>query len=95
VTELLDLMRVCSSEPGQISLVLEGIDESSEPDLLSRKLKDLVTTAPVKLICFSRPNVNCLQNQVAHAHRVSFNREATRSDIKLYLIHHLETLLDE
>jgi hypothetical protein len=94
-TELLDLMRVCSSEIGQICLVLDGIDESNEPDLLSRKLKDLVTTAPVKLICFSRPNINCLQKQVPNAQRVGFDREATKSDIRLFLIHHLWTLLDE
>ena len=93
--ELLDLMRVCASELGQLSLILDGIDESDQPDLTSHRLKELVTTAPVKLICFSRPNVNSLQNLVEHHQRVGIDRNAMSSDIRLFLIHQLHALLKE
>ena len=94
-TELSDLMRICSHELGHIYLVLDGIDESANPDLVSSQLKALVTNARVKLICFSRSNVNCLQNQVPLDQRVGFDRRTTWPDIRRFLMHHLEALLNE
>jgi hypothetical protein len=93
--ELLGLLRVCSTDFGQLSLILDGIDESDEPDSVCTKLKDLVTTSPVKLICFSRPNVNCLQKWTPEAQLISFDRLVTNSDIRFYLTHQLEALQDD
>ncbi|KAI0187202.1 hypothetical protein EV127DRAFT_499283 [Xylaria flabelliformis] len=93
--ELLGLMRICSAFFGQLSLILDGIDESDEPDSVCSKLRDLVTTASIKLICFSRGNVNRLHNWTPQTQIVSFDRLVTNSDIRLYLTHQLEALQDD
>ncbi|KAI0556168.1 hypothetical protein F4679DRAFT_22557 [Xylaria curta] len=93
--ELLGLMRICSTFFGQLSLILDGIDEADEPDSVCSKLRDLVTTASIKLMCFSRGNVNCLQNWTPQSQIVSFDRLNTNSDIRLYLAHQLEVMQDD
>ncbi|KAI1740672.1 hypothetical protein F4680DRAFT_96419 [Xylaria scruposa] len=93
--ELLGLMRICSAFFGQLSLILDGIDESDEPHSVCSKLKDLVTTSPIKLICFSRGNVNRLQNWTPQSQIVSFDRLVTNADIRLYLTHQLEVMQDD
>lgn len=91
--ELLDLIRITARVLGCITLILDGIDESNDPDLVGLKLKELASTAPIKLVCFSRPNVS--QDLVVRSRRVEFDRNTTNSDIKLFLTNNLQELVEE
>jgi len=93
--ELVDLIRLCANGLGHITLVLDAIDESNEPYRVVHKLKDLATTAPIKLMCFSRPNVNSLQTLVPPPRQVKFDRNLVKPDIKTFLVHSLRDLVDE
>ncbi|KAK0627294.1 hypothetical protein B0T14DRAFT_134439 [Immersiella caudata] len=93
--ELADLVRLCTNSLGQITLILDAIDESDEPDMVARWLKDLADTTPVKLVCFSRPSVNDLQALVPPTRQVKFDRSHIKADIKIFLLDSLQDLVDE
>ncbi|KAK4454446.1 hypothetical protein QBC34DRAFT_482279 [Podospora aff. communis PSN243] len=93
--ELADLVRLCANGLGHVTLVLDAIDESNEPDLVAHKLKDLAATAPIKLICFSRPSVNALQTLVPLTRQIKFDRNLIKSDIKIFLLRSLQEMVGE
>ncbi|KAF9736590.1 hypothetical protein PMIN04_009655 [Paraphaeosphaeria minitans] len=92
--ELCELIRLLSSEIGQLTLVLDGIDEAAQPEMLCPQLKDLVTASPIKVILFSRPNINSLHKLVSQTNRIAVNREAMSPDIRLFLKHQLQELVE-
>ncbi|KAJ4355440.1 uncharacterized protein N0V89_003456 [Didymosphaeria variabile] len=92
--ELHELVRVLASDFDHLTIILDGIDEAIQPDMLGRQLKELVTASPIKLILFSRPNVNSLHKLVDQRHRIAVNREAMSSDIRLFLEHQLQEFVD-
>ncbi|KAF1960875.1 hypothetical protein CC80DRAFT_501123 [Byssothecium circinans] len=93
--ELLALLRICAAEIGQITIVLDGIDECKAPEQVVRQLKELVTITPVKVICFSRTSVDTLQRQVKQQQQIRVGRNTSSSDIGLYLIHQLQNLVED
>jgi hypothetical protein len=93
--ELLALFRLCAAELGQITLILDGIDECEAPVQVARQLKELVTTAPVKLICFSRTSVDTLQRQVKQQQQIRMGNNTSSSDIRLFLVHQLQDLQED
>ncbi|KAK6065944.1 hypothetical protein SCUP234_12307 [Seiridium cupressi] len=93
--ELFDLMCMCANSLGQITFIVDGIDEAIDPGDVSMKLTALTTTAPVKLICFSRPNVSQLQCTVPALHCIDFNRHVANADIRVFLECEIQTMIEE
>jgi hypothetical protein len=92
--ELEELVRICASDLGQLTLILDGIDEAQQPDPLGHRLKALVMVSPIKLILFSRPSVNSLRKLISQKHRIAVNREAMSADIRLFLEHQLDDMVE-
>ncbi|KAK6065259.1 hypothetical protein SCUP515_11315 [Seiridium cupressi] len=93
--ELFDIMCMCANSLGQITFIVDGIDEAIDPGDVSMKLTALTTTAPVKLICFSRPNVSQLQCTVPAPHCIDFNRHVANADIRVFLECEIQTMIEE
>lgn len=92
--ELCELMKLLSNDIGHLTLVLDGIDEAVQPEMMCLQLKELVTASPIKLILFSRPNINRLHKLVGQANRIAVNREAMSPDIRLFLEHQLQDFVE-
>ncbi|KAK7941301.1 uncharacterized protein PG986_013688 [Apiospora aurea] len=93
--QLYDLMCVSAQTLGHIDFVVDGVDEANDPNDVSGRLKVLVTTAPVKLICFSRSNVNRLQHLVPAQQRIIFSRDLTNPDIRAFLHWEFSDMVEE
>ncbi|KAK8087899.1 hypothetical protein PG997_002860 [Apiospora hydei] len=93
--QLYDLMCVSAQTLGHIDFVVDGVDEANDPNDVSGRLKVLVTTAPVKLICFSRSNVNRLQHLVPAQQRIIFSRDLTNPDIRVFLHWEISDMVEE
>jgi hypothetical protein len=92
--ELEELVRICASDLGQLTVILDGIDEAQQPDPLGHRLKALVMVSPIKLILFSRSSVNSLMKLISQKHRIAVNREAMSADIRLFLENQLEDMVE-
>ncbi|KAK8140205.1 hypothetical protein PG984_000271 [Apiospora sp. TS-2023a] len=93
--QLDDLMCIIAHTLGHIEFVIDGIDEANDPINVIERLKVLVTTAPVKLICFSRSNVNRLQYLVPTQQRIIFSRDLTTPDIRIFLEEEISAMIEE
>ncbi|OAG03138.1 uncharacterized protein CC84DRAFT_960161 [Paraphaeosphaeria sporulosa] len=92
--ELYELIRLLASDIGNLTLVLDGIDEAVQPEMMCPHLKELVTASPIKLIMFSRPNINSLHKLVDQTNRIAVNREAMSPDIRMFLEHQLQDFVE-
>ncbi|KAK8083785.1 hypothetical protein PG996_002566 [Apiospora saccharicola] len=90
-----DLLRICAETLGRIDFIVDGIDEADDPNDVIERLRALVTTAPIKLICFSRPNVSRLQYLVPAHQRIVFSRDLTGPDIHAFLESEIIDLIEE
>ncbi|KAK8129305.1 hypothetical protein PG999_001685 [Apiospora kogelbergensis] len=93
--QLFDLMCLSAQTLGHINFVVDGIDEANDPNDVSDRLKVLVTTAPVRLICFSRSNISRLQYLVPAQQRIIFSRDLTNRDIQLFLDWEISDMVEE
>ncbi|KAK7968989.1 hypothetical protein PG988_008062 [Apiospora saccharicola] len=93
--QLYDLMRISASALGHIDFVVDGVDEADEPGDISDRLKVLVTTSPIRLICFSRSNVSRLQYLVPPQQQIAFSRDLTNPDIRAFLELEISGLVEE
>ncbi|KAK8106842.1 uncharacterized protein PG998_008855 [Apiospora kogelbergensis] len=93
--QLFDLMCLSAQTLGHINFVVDGIDEANDPNDVSDRLKVLVTTAPVRLICFSRSNISRLQYLVPAQQRIIFSRDLTNRDIRLFLDWEISDMVEE
>lgn len=92
--QLFDLICVCANTFGLITLVIDGIDEAKHPNTVSESLHTLTKLAPVKLVYFSRPNINYLQEVVPEQNRVTFTRSTIDPDIRSFLDHKLQEMIN-
>ncbi|KAF3018203.1 hypothetical protein E8E14_012213 [Neopestalotiopsis sp. 37M] len=83
--ELFDLICICANNYGPLTFVIDGVDEADDPNAVSESLLVLAQTASVKLIYFSRPNINYLREVIPEENRVSFTRSTIDHDIRSFL----------
>ncbi|KAI0972800.1 hypothetical protein F4678DRAFT_460361 [Xylaria arbuscula] len=95
LNEVESLMQACATQLGGLNLILDGIDEATNAEGLTSKLRDLTLASPIKLLCFSRPNVHALQKLVLPSSKISLTRAQTSTDIEIYLHSAVESLVEE
>ncbi|KAF7590868.1 hypothetical protein BBP40_002282 [Aspergillus hancockii] len=95
IKEVLELLRMLASYLKGVDLILDGIDECVAPELLINHLTNLMSTAPVKLLCLGRQNVDILNRKVPASQQIAFDKSATGSDIRMYLTNQLNLLVEE
>jgi hypothetical protein len=93
--EVESMIIACGRYFGGLSLVLDGLDESADPEGLGAALRNLALESPTKIMGFSRPNINALQNLVLPDHQITLDRTHTSADICLYLQNSLKMLIDK
>ncbi|KAI1361464.1 hypothetical protein F5Y08DRAFT_342646 [Xylaria arbuscula] len=95
LNEVESLMRACATQLGGFNLILDGIDEATDAEGLTSKLRDLTSANPIKLLCFSRPNVHALQRLVLPSSKITLTRAQTSTDIEIYLDRAIENLIED
>ena len=95
LNEVESLMQACATQLGGLNLILDGIDEATDAEGLTSKLRDLTLVSPIKLLCFSRPNVHALQRLVLPSSKISLTRAQTSTDIEIYLHRAVESLVED
>lgn len=94
-SELVELLHICTRSLGLLYLVIDGIDECCDQDAVVRGLLSLADSTNVKVLIFSRPNVDSLFRQVTETERVTMEASSVKGDIKLYLTNQLTALSSE
>ncbi|KAJ0161901.1 hypothetical protein CTA2_5419 [Colletotrichum tanaceti] len=93
--ELACLIRICAEHFGHLRVVLDGLDEAADSEGIAARLKALVCTSPISVVCFSRVNVRGLQSMVPSTRTIALDRASTTPGIELYLRNQLEAMRDE
>ncbi|EXJ85266.1 hypothetical protein A1O3_05941 [Capronia epimyces CBS 606.96] len=94
--ELLDLLGLCLQILPPTTILLDGIDECTEPNALLRDLCNLRGGGPdLRLLLFSRPNVAYLHRRLGEPQTIQMSREVTDTDIAVYLHRGLQELQDD
>ncbi|KAF2970085.1 hypothetical protein GQX73_g3435 [Xylaria multiplex] len=95
LNEVESLIQACATQLGGLNLILDGIDEAIDAEGLTGNLKNLTLASPIKLLCFSRPNVHALQRLVLPNSKISLTRARTSTDIEIYLHSAVESLVED
>jgi hypothetical protein len=74
-------------------IILDGIDECSENEVLIQQLIRLKDESGIKILLFSRPNIALLSRTVLEERQLPIGRNTTR-DIKIYLTRRVVLLQD-
>lgn len=93
--DLRNLSTSCALALGSLRLAIDGIDEATDPGTVCLQLKRLIYSAPVKLLCVSRTNVDCLLNHMPLKQRILVDRNSVKDDIHIYLSRQLADLDDD
>lgn len=75
-------------------MVLDGIDECTEPDRFVRYLSSLLALPNLRALFSSRPTVQSLTKLVPLQHRLSFSQVGIEDNLKTYYHYHLTDLID-
>lgn len=90
--ELLDLLKMCLGYLGQAFIVLDGIDECTDPETLLEDLMQFGCAQAYKLLFLSRLNVSPLLRQVPEWQRITMSNGGVSDDIQLYARRKLEIM---
>ncbi|TAQ84117.1 hypothetical protein B7494_g7557 [Chlorociboria aeruginascens] len=93
--DLLELLKLAFGLPGPFYLVLDGVDECSEPDSFLKKLFQVLGTSQAKVLIFSRPNVGFLGKRMALERSIPITRESSKHDLNLFFTVRIEELQDD
>ncbi|KAL5584346.1 hypothetical protein FOVSG1_013735 [Fusarium oxysporum f. sp. vasinfectum] len=94
-SELKDLLHLCLSSIENPIMILDGIDECTEPDRFVKYLKTLLYLPNLRALFSSRPTVQSLTKLVPLQHRLSFGQVGVEHDIHTYCHYHLSDLIEE
>jgi len=94
-TQLMDLIRYHLDEGQSTWLVLDGIDECKDEQGLVKNLLKLAASPKCWLLLFSRPSVASLDRSMPRNRRLEVNKMAVTGDIKVYLNHQMEDLIND
>jgi hypothetical protein len=93
--ELRDLLHLCLCSIENPVMILDGIDECTEPDDFVKHLKKLLSIPNLRALFSSRPTVQALTKLVPPEHRLSFGQVGVEHDIDTYCHYHMTDLVDE
>jgi hypothetical protein len=89
--DLLQLLSVIIRRKQNIYVILDGIDEGDNPDVLIKDLISVFHNSNGKLLFFSRPNVHTLRK--AHSLRsITITRSSVEPDLRIYFSRQVELL---
>ncbi|KAJ8115345.1 hypothetical protein OPT61_g2995 [Boeremia exigua] len=91
---MVELFQLCVTGCGTVLVVVDGIDESSEPEAVVEDLLLLTRETNVKLLLFSRPNVSALYNSVLGTQCLNV-RDKNNKDIETYAISRLKEMVED
>ncbi|KAH7164966.1 hypothetical protein DER46DRAFT_558403 [Fusarium sp. MPI-SDFR-AT-0072] len=94
-SELRDLLHLCLSSIENPVMIIDGIDECTEPDGFVKYLKTLLSLPNLRALFSSRPTVQSLTKLVPLQYRLSFGQVGVEHDIHTYCHYHLTDLVDE
>ncbi|CCT68089.1 uncharacterized protein FFUJ_06852 [Fusarium fujikuroi IMI 58289] len=93
--ELRDLLHLCLSSIRNPIMILDGIDECTEPDGFVKYLSSLLALPNLRALFSSRPTVQSLTKLVPLQHRLSFGQVGVEHDLETYCHYHLTDLFDD
>ncbi|TVY75989.1 hypothetical protein LSUE1_G005943 [Lachnellula suecica] len=93
--DLLELLSFLLSEASSPIIVVDGYDECTGMDSLLTSLEIIVSKTPSKVLIFSRPNVDYVQDNTTSIERICVSSKALEDDIRLYFSSKLETLYQQ
>lgn len=93
--ELLDLLSVCLPCMENVFLVLDAIDECNDQSTLIFKFVSKAYEYGIKVLLFSRPNVESLWKTTRENRQVVIQKDSNNEDIKIYLDKKVQDLTDE
>ncbi|KAF4633604.1 hypothetical protein G7Y89_g4512 [Cudoniella acicularis] len=88
-----DLLLLCCQRIGKAFLVLDGLDECEDHEVLTSKLLKISEINDFRAILFSRPTISLLAETIQSDCRLSVGRRSA-SAIKLYLQNRLIVLIE-
>jgi hypothetical protein len=91
IKDLLALLKLLARHIPRFTLLLDGVDESDDPDGLIKSLATCFSGTPAKMIFFSRPNVRALM-AASRTEQITLLRHSVEDDIRIYLSRRLEDL---
>ena len=92
-----DLIQLLESIPRRISnlyLVLDGIDESENPETFVKTLNIALKESTTKMVFFSRPNVQVLR-RASKLNSITVKRSLMESDLRIFFTRHVERLQND
>lgn len=92
--ELIDLLKLCCEELGNVYLIIDGIDECSDSQDLLKLLRSIDSCSSAKMILVSRPNMSNMRRALAISQRVTMDKHAVSDDIRAYFSHCIDSLID-
>lgn len=91
VMDMEDLLLLLCQRIGKAVLVLDGLDECKDSELLIHMLQTITENSEVKIILFGCPTVELLAKNIGYQRRIAVSKHNGR-DIKLFLTNKLEAL---
>ncbi|KAF5694953.1 heterokaryon incompatibility protein het-E-1 [Fusarium denticulatum] len=95
LAELKDLLHLCLAFIDSPVLILDGIDECTQPDEFVKYLRTLLFIPTLRALFSSRPTVQALTKLVPPEQRLSFGQVGVENDIYTFCRYHLIELIDE
>ena len=92
--ELLELLSTISQRIQKFHLVLDGIDENNDPDKIIKRFAGVFQNCEVRVILFSRPNVQSLRKE-NKVKSLTISSAFLESDLRVYFSRELSALQDE
>ena len=94
-TEMTGILTATLQHLDNVYLVLDGIDECSEPDDLILELWQLRHLKNLRLLVFSRPNVGTLRRMVPPTQLMTITPDSMKADLNIYFERGLTHLQDQ
>ena len=92
--DLLALLKLLAQHVSRLTLLLDGVDESNDPDGFIKSLLTCFSETPAKLILFSRPNIGILMSKPMIA-QIPLSHQSVEDDIQIYLARRIEDLREQ
>jgi hypothetical protein len=93
--ELIELLRLCLLKKDSVYIILDAMDECEEGEVFVQDILPLTNNSSAKFLFFSRMSSVTLNHYVPKEQRLQISKPDSSKDIKLYIDHGIETLMDE
>jgi hypothetical protein len=89
-----ELIQLCVDGSETVFIVVDGLDESNDPETAVKDLLLITRETNAKLLFFSRPNMSVLYKSVLETQRLNI-RDKNSQDIETYAISRLEEMAED